>query len=66
MSALDPRVVWRHCTMALNISPPYLGCEKVPTCVISFIDKLKSSLVSPDLVCMEFVLADGGDTQCGY
>ena len=37
--------------MALNISPPYLdlGCEKILTRVISLIDKLKSSLVRPDL-----------------
>ena len=37
--------------MALNISPPYLdlGCEKISTRVISLIDKLKSSLVRPDL-----------------
>ena len=33
----------------LNVSPPYLGCEKILTLVISFIDKLKSSLVRPDL-----------------
>ena len=33
----------------LNVSPPYLGCEKILTRVISLIDKLKSSLVRPDL-----------------
>ena len=34
---------------SINVSPPYLGCEKILTRVISFIDKLKSSLVRPDL-----------------